>query len=73
MQLVMTTINILCKICMGALVFTILYACIQFLPKGEEIVNYMNKKFFHRHQKITNAIVFMDYVAILYAVLTIAL
>lgn len=49
-------IDILGKTGVAALMFTLLYVSMLFLPNGQKIVDTINAKFFHRYTLITRTI-----------------
>ena len=63
-----TMIDIFGKTGVAALMFTLLYVSILFLPNGQKIVDTINAKFFHRHQYITRAIMILSFIGIIYGV-----
>ena len=63
-----TMIDILGKTGVAALMFTLLYVSMLFLPNGQKIVDTINATFFHRHQYITCAIMILSLVGMLYVV-----
>lgn len=63
-----TMIDILGKTGVAALMFTLLYVSMLFLPNGQKIVDAVNAKFFHRHQYITCAIMILSFIGIIYGV-----
>lgn len=64
----MQLVNIIGKVGMACLMFMIFYTSILFLPNGTKIVDKINKKFFHRHQYITRAIMILSFIGIIYGV-----
>lgn len=59
-------IDILGKAGIAALIFTLLYVSILFLPNGQKIVDTINAKFFHRYAVITRTIMIFSCIGIIY-------
>ena len=63
-----TMIDILGKTGVAALMFTLLYVSMLFLPNGQKIVDTINAKFFHRYTLITRIIMIFSCIGIIYVV-----